>query len=317
MNEADVTQPSSWTRRLRLFDRGLTLAGMALAFALASGWLAASIPAGFDAQIYWVLDPSDPYVIRDYRAGSLGYFYSPAFAQLSALLTWLPWEVFRAVWAVGLAAALGWLCGPLTLIAVLLPPVQHELLAGNINLIIGVALIAGLRRPWLWPVVALTKVTPAVALLWFVLRREWRRLGLAIAWTLAVVGLSFVAGPHLWIDWLALLIENAGATSAQTVEIPFAVRLGIAVLAIIVAARVELTWIAVAGAMLALPAMWSWILVVPAFGAWRQSRPTLDLEHLGAHLDSLGSTIIVAPRAIASGFGRAVVRLTSVVVSGR
>ncbi len=41
------------------------------------------------------------------------YLYSPAFAQVISVTTWLPWPVFAALWAGLEAAAFLWLLRPL------------------------------------------------------------------------------------------------------------------------------------------------------------------------------------------------------------
>ena len=50
------------------------------------------------------------------------------------------------------------------------------------------AIVWGFRHPWTWSFVLLTKVTPAVGLLWFVVRREWRNLGIALGASAVLAG---------------------------------------------------------------------------------------------------------------------------------
>ena len=50
-----------------------------------------------DAYAYWTTRSGPMYDAQ--TAGSLGaYLYSPAFAQILAPLTWLPWPVFVTLW---------------------------------------------------------------------------------------------------------------------------------------------------------------------------------------------------------------------------
>ena len=88
-------------------------------------------------------------------------------------------------------------------------PVASEIDAANIHLLIGAAAIYGLRRPGAWALVVLTKVTPGVGLLWFVVRRDWTALRTALLVTAAIVAVSAVLSPGAWVDWLGALAYNA------------------------------------------------------------------------------------------------------------
>ena len=67
-----------------------------------------------------------------------------------------------------------------------------ELAGGNIHLLLAAAIVLGFRWPWTWSLVLLTKITPGIGLLWFVVRREWRNLTIALGGTAAIVAVSFV-----------------------------------------------------------------------------------------------------------------------------
>ena len=82
-----------------------------------------------------------------------------------------------------IAVAIAFMAGPLTLPLVVTPPIASEISLGNIHAFIGVLVIVGFRWPAAWSLILLTKVTPGVGLLWFVFRREWRNLGIALAAT--------------------------------------------------------------------------------------------------------------------------------------
>jgi len=145
-----------------------------------------------DAYFYWsaVHSPS-LYGPALAAPGPQGYLYSPAFAQFFWPILMLPWEVFYGIWLALLTVALLWLARP-WLSLVLFPPVfitwgiwlllipRHALSAGNIAILMGLAVVASFRRPWAWAFLLLTKVTPGVGLLWFVVRREWRNLFIAL-----------------------------------------------------------------------------------------------------------------------------------------
>jgi hypothetical protein len=250
-----------------------TVVGFFIAWGLGAGAIPTSIGAGFDASIWYHVDPTSPYLLRAYAAGNGGFFYSPAFAQLVSLLHPLPWQLFRAVWALGMALCLTWMLGPFTLIAVLLQPIYLELLAGNVNLFIGAAIVAGFRYPALWSLIVLTKVAPGIGLLWFAMRREWRKLVIAIASTAAIVGVSYILAPALWYDWIWLLAFNQGAIpELAAVQIPLLVRLPFAMIALTFGAMTNRRHFVPLAALLATPVLWNAALLVPVASVWLRQR---------------------------------------------
>src|SRR5437867_3643636 len=86
-----------------------------------------------------------------------------------------------------------------------LPASSFGLLVGNIHFMLGAAIVLGFRWPTIWAFPLLTKVTPGVGLLWFAIRRDWRRLAIASGLTTAIGLASFALAPHLWFDWVARL----------------------------------------------------------------------------------------------------------------
>src|SRR5215213_3555646 len=68
------------------------------------------IDLGVDAFAYWSADPSAPYGAT-VDATLQAYFYSPAFAQLTAPIHLLPWQVFVGLWTLLLTVALVWQSG--------------------------------------------------------------------------------------------------------------------------------------------------------------------------------------------------------------
>lgn len=215
---------------------------------------------GQDARAYWeaaraVLEGRDPYGF-----GTVGqetaYLYAPAFAQLTAPLGLLPWTAYLVVWTGLLLVALRILAGPL-LLAPLLVCTFPELWGGNITLLYALAVVAGLRFTGTWALLILTKVTPGLGLLWFLVRREWRPLAVALAVTGAVAGLSALLAPEAWAAWIGLLRESAGgSTVSGSIPVPLVVRLPLAALVIAWAARRDAAWLLPAGVVLALPVLW-------------------------------------------------------------
>jgi Glycosyltransferase family 87 len=132
-----------------------------------------------------------------------------------------------------------------------------EIAGGNVSLVLAVAIVAGFRWPWTWSFVLLTKITPGVGLLWFVLRREWRQLAIALGFTAAVVAVSFALMPDAWRAWISLLEANTGKGGTwAAVPIPLLIRGPVGVALIAWGAPRNQRWVVPVGAMLALPALW-------------------------------------------------------------
>ena len=54
-----------------------------------------------------------------------------------------PFEVFIAIWRAALLAAVVYLAGPLTLLVLFLSPVASEINAGNIQILLALAIVLG------------------------------------------------------------------------------------------------------------------------------------------------------------------------------
>jgi len=224
---------------------------------LAAAHLFGLLDIGVDAYTYWTADPSNPYT--SFAPGTpQAFFYSPAFAQLSAPIHLLPWQVFIALWTLLLTAALVWHTGLWTALALLLVPVFVDLTVGNIHLLLGAAIVLGFRWPWTWALVLLTKITPGVGLLWFAFRREWRNLAIALAATAAIAAVSYVYRPDLWRAWLDTLVAATGAPDWKflVVPIPVWVRLPVSVAILFWGARTDRRWTVPLASCIALPVLW-------------------------------------------------------------
>jgi hypothetical protein len=238
---------------------GLILVGLARAayYYLVQGIHPWTFP-GVDARAYWRIDLAHPYV-----GSGLGdvstYLYSPAFAQVMAPLSLLPFPVFDALWTVLLVATLAWLVRPWPwAVLILLLPISYELFVGNVHFLIAAAIVIGFRRPAAWAFPILTKITPGVGLLWFVVRREWRALAIAIGVTAAVVLVSLVLSPSAWLDWIAFLIASPGRSEMLVV------RLVIAALLVAFGAMTGRRWLVPVAVWLSLPVVWinSWVILL-------------------------------------------------------
>jgi len=215
------------------------------------------------------------------------YVYSPAFAQAFWPLTLLPWTLVSAMWTGAQLMALVWMLGPALAAAALIVPwpsvdgygnaVWATIYNGNPQILIAAAMVAGLRWPGAWSFVLLTKVTPGIGLLYFALRREWRMLGVAMGITGAVVFISSVVSPALWLEWIALLAEAATADTLPKepiLPLTFAVRLPMALGVITLASWRGWPWLVPVASFLGLPAVqlggFALLAAVPAL--WLRSR---------------------------------------------
>jgi len=253
----------------------LVVVGVGAIFAFAAVASSLTIPyLAWDSHAYWTaLNSADPYAGA--RVGVIGsYLYPPPFLQLLAPAGWLPWPVFAFGWTAMLTAAgitllrrvpkgYGWAMPLLIYFA------GADIWAGNINILLAYAVVVGLRRPAAWSVVALSKVTPAIGVLWHAFRREWRALIVAGGLSLGLTLLSFALGAQLWRDWLALLVAEMPSTGyAESLQIPLAVRLPAAVLLLLWAARSGRPAMVPLACLLALPVIWfnglSWLVASAA-----------------------------------------------------
>lgn len=210
---------------------------------------------GQDARSYWAPVLSDPYANADWTTPA-AYPYAPVFLQLLEPIRALPWQAFVGAWTAILIACVRFLTGP-RLFAAGLVFAAMELAGGNVSLLIAAGAVLGFRFAGTWAFAALTKVTPAIGLLWFLVRGEWRPLVVAGLTTIAIVGVSFATMPDAWLRWPQVLAEISGRGGTwAAVPIPLVIRLPIAALVIAWGAVNDRRWTVPVGAMLALPALW-------------------------------------------------------------
>jgi hypothetical protein len=216
------------------------------------GWRTA---LGFDAHAYWFAwHHASMYGLPPNTADA--YLYSPAFAQLIWPLAQLPWPLFVAAWAVAGFALYAWLLRPLgrTLAAPLLLFCLPQAMVGNIWPLLAVVLVCGFRRPGLWALPLLTKVTAGVGVVWFAARGEWRNLLRVLVPTALVVGVSVAISPQLWADWLHILAgDGRGGNAAGGYDVPLVYRLPVALALAVYAARRSRPGVLAAAMALACP----------------------------------------------------------------
>ena len=205
---------------------------------------------GIDARAYWRVDLAHPYAqsgVGEYST----YLYSPAFAQVLSPSYVLPFEAFYVLWTLASVAVLWWLVRPWPwALLILFLPWTYELFVGQVHLFIAAAIVIGFRWPAFWAFNILTKVTPGVGLLWFLVRREWRPLAVALGTTAAIALASFVLSPSAWFDWYAFL---AGSTGSGELLYP---RIGAAAAIVAFGAWTDRRWVIPIAVTLALPVVW-------------------------------------------------------------
>lgn len=214
--------------------------------------------AGVDARAYWQIDLAHPYLHS--AVGELStYLYSPAFAQVMAPFSLLPWPVFLVAWTALLIGVLAWLVRPWPwALLILALPISYELFVGNVHLLIAAALVVGLSRPGSLALPILTKITPGITWLWFVVRRDWRSLAIAVGVTSAIVAVSFALQPGAWADWIAFLLASTGQGDAL---LP---RVALGVLLVVFGAATGRAWLVPVAVWIALPVVWinAWVILL-------------------------------------------------------
>jgi Glycosyltransferase family 87 len=254
---------------------GLAIAGLLFAVYLfvVVGPQAGTV--GFDAFSYWHLDIAHPY---QHAVGSLGAFpYTPVAARLFWLASGLAWVDFLWLWMAILVATVIWLGWRQTLLVLAFPPVALELYHGNIQLLIAAAIALGFRYPAAWAFVLLTKVTPGVGLVWFAVRREWKRLGIALAVTGVILAVSLAIDGRIWGEWIngEVLPGTENGVGQPNLAIPLLLRLPAAAALVAWGGLTNRRWTVPAGAALALPVLWlsglSILAAIPSL-----SRPQLQ-----------------------------------------
>lgn len=209
---------------------------------------------GSDAHAYWLTGHTED-LYHTGPATQDAFLYSPAFALLIHPLTWLPWPAFYVAWVGIEVAALVWLFKPLSfrwaLPAFLL--CLPELVIGNVYLLLALMVALGVRYPAAWAFGILTKITPGVGLVWFLVRGEWRNLAFGAGATVAVVGGSYLLAPSLWSQWAGFLLGNGDGSPGGSTG--FLVRCAVAVALVAYAARADRPWVLAVAVILASPVL--------------------------------------------------------------
>jgi len=214
---------------------------------------------GLDSHAYWLAagEPetwySRPPAYRD------AFLYSPAFGQALQPLGHLTWP-------------LGWRRG-----LILAPFFVSELLLGNVYLLFAASLVLSVGRfPGAVALPLLTKVAPGVVGFWFVARREWRKVFWAVGTTAAIVLVSVLTVPEAWASWVQFL-----GTSAEDRGFGSTVRLVLALVIVLWAARRNQAWLLAPALILACPVLGGYgpfavLAAIPRLLQWQRAQRALS-----------------------------------------
>ena len=210
-----------------------------------------------DSYSYWAVD-STPYTWE----GNLEYRYSPAFLWLIGPLQNLSFDAFLGIWTGLHVAALIYLRAGWFLIV---PGLNDDVLRGNISTFVALFAVLAIQKSaaW-WSPILLTKITPAIGMVWHLVRREWRELGIAIGVTAAIVALGFLVNADLWRAWFGTLV-NADATYELGHPLgPLWLRLILGGLVAAAAAWTNRAWLISIAMLVAVPGLWAFNLALLA-----------------------------------------------------
>lgn len=213
---------------------------------------------GLDAIAYWSINPSNPYGSALGNLNAMDSIrYAPPFILALLPAHQLPWSVFITGWTLLCLGALAFVSGRWALALAALYPIAMELSAGNVNLLIGVAIVIGFRWPAAWAFVLLTKATPGVGLVWFAVRKDWKSLAIVLGFTGGISALSWAIAPNLWGQWIIALQSMVGVEpEGLHLPIPLPIRLAAATLLVAWGAKTDRPWTVLVGATLAMPTIW-------------------------------------------------------------
>ena len=270
--------------RVRAVGHGLVLAGLIFLGFVFLVLAPTSQSFGIDALAYWMVQVPGAYDIPHRVAGS--FPYSPPAAIVASTFSTLSLWHFMWLWTALLVGSLiwiGWSAGWI-MVAFAIPFVALELYHGNIHILIAVAVLLGFRHPWTWAFVLLTKFTAGVGLLWFVVRGEWRSLGIALGSTAVLCLVSFIIMPSLWPEWIdyALVAFRLDTDEywSNLIRVPLWIRMLAAAAIVTWGARTDRRWTVLVATTLALPVLWlhGFALLVGLIAEYRRHEASAPLR---------------------------------------
>lgn len=193
-----------------------------------------------------------PYEWADAPTGVPPYRYAPTFLWIVAPLTALNFDAFTAVWAGLHVAGLLWLRAGWMLAV---PGLNEDVIRGNINVFIAMLIVLALRFPVAWAPILLTKATPGVGLVWHLVRREWKALGIAVGVTVLVVAVGYAIQPSLWDAYARALVSSPANYFGVDNLLPLPIR-GVAAAALVAfAAATSRAWLLPVGILVGWPGL--------------------------------------------------------------
>jgi hypothetical protein len=215
---------SGWALPFLAVAGALVCAGQVLTWSLLGAW------PFHDTADFWlagrhVLEGGQVY--RFDTNGYLNFIYGPPWAILWAAISLLPLQLVCGLLLAAQVAGLRYIAGSWTAAGLLcwVPFVPREFVTGNIDFLMGAAILAGMRgRTWPVVVFAFAKIAPAFVLI-RANRRQWLE-ATAIGAVLVLITLPWI---RFWPQWMAVMLANpAGAENVipALIRIPLALVLG-------------------------------------------------------------------------------------------
>ena len=235
------------------------------------------------------------------------YFYPPLLAIVFRPLALLPFTTAALIWEAVLLVAtvltfrrIG-LREPVVLVACILAlPILWTLAIGQAQALVTLLLTYG--NPFAVALAANIKVFPGLVAVYWVGRREWRRLGIFAAWMAALIGFQFVLEPAAtlgYIDFLRFdLVANVQNLSLYAIS-PLLWQVSVVVMAVValILARTRWGWpAAIVLSVFATPRLLSYQLST-LLAAFRPTEPPTDgAERRLPDLDTVDCPPCLRPR---------------------
>jgi hypothetical protein len=223
---------------------------------------------GGDLRIYIAagdaLRAGQPVFSGAFGTAANGFFYAPPLALACAALSWLPATLLAVAVAVLEIGSLRYMAGSWIGAGIVagIPVTPLAIGSGNLNLVIGAAILAA-QRGHAWPLAlaTLAKIGPLAALP----PRHWRSFVVA-AGVACAISLPWA---YLWRDWLDALLA-VGPSPGWPNLVPLVWRLPF-VLGLVLLRR---PWARAAAGILALPGLYIWtlLLFVAPLRLWLEER---------------------------------------------
>ena len=232
-----------------------------------------------DALLYWQASARLDNLYAVGWTGAYNYAGPPPVAQVWAIFHVLPLELVLVAWITFLFgclwyAARGWALPIIVIglvgIATGIPAISAPLgiiLLGNVGMLMTAGVVASVRQPGAVAIAALSKVGPAVALLWHAARGNRRALLVGVAATALAFGVSFALSPGAWFDWVGWIARNYGSSPIAELPIPFVARVPLGIAVVLIAGRTGRAWLVPIGAGLCIPADYGWSFLTVWVGA--------------------------------------------------